>query len=39
MFDQKMFFYKGDPPKKGNFSNKSFFAFLEFKNIHRVKMS
>ena len=38
-FDQKYFFYKGDPPKKWEFFKKNFFAFVNFENIHFVKIS
>ena len=30
---------KGDPPKKWEFFKKKFFAFVNFKNIHFVKIS
>ena len=36
---KKIFFYKGDPPKKWEFFKKNFFAFVNFKNIHFVKIS
>ena len=37
-FDQ-IFFYKGDPLKKWEFFKKKFFAFVNFENIHFVKIS
>ena len=34
---KSIFYYKGDPPKKGLFQKNN--AFLELENIHFVKMS
>ena len=37
--DENVFFYKGDPSKKWAFFKKMFFALVNLKNIHFVKIS